>query len=292
MSDKLSYTFTVLRYVHDMMTGEFVNVGVALYVPSTNLLIVRTSTSVARLRAVFPDLQRSAFTAAVRAIERAGKKLSRDTSTQGMLGTFDSVASYARKLIADDDSALQWSALGGGVTHDPQKTFDRIFDRQVERYNTAASRKLSDDDVWRPVREKLAQRRVEVDFVERVVTGPTDEIAFKNAWKNGSWHAYEPLSFDLANADSIKEKARRWRGHLDAVKDGTDQQLKLHFVVAAPRHAALLPAYRNALRILERAAFEPDIFEEGRIDDLVDTIEDEITLHRQAIGPASSSPSE
>lgn len=30
---KTAYTYTVLRYVHDTTTGEFVNVGVALYAP-------------------------------------------------------------------------------------------------------------------------------------------------------------------------------------------------------------------------------------------------------------------
>jgi hypothetical protein len=280
MSNKLSYTFTVLRYVHDMMTGEFVNVGLVLYVPATRQLLVRTSTSVARLRAVFPDLQRPAFTGIMRAVESAGKKMTKAAASDQMFGGDSDASAFARRLIPDDDSALQWAPAGGGLTRDVERTFARIFERQVDHYNTAGSHKLSDDDVWRPVRDKLAERSVDVDFVERVITGPSDEIAFKHAWKNGVWHAYEPLSFDLANADSIKEKARRWRGHLDAVQDGTDQELKLHFVVAKPRHEALMPAYQGALRILERAAFSPDIFDEERVEELVDAIEDEVTAHR------------
>lgn len=279
MSGKLSYTFVVLRYVHDMMTGEFVNVGLVLYVPQTRRLLVRTSTSVARLRAAFPDIQRSAFTGTMRGIERAGKKLAKDAVLDQMFGGGAEVTKFARQLVADDDSALQWSPAGGGLTTDPDRTFAKLFDRQVERYNTSASQKLTDDEVWRPVRDKLMERHVKVEFVEKVLVGATDEISFKHAWKNGVWHAYEPLSFDLANADSIKEKARRWRGHLDAVRDGGDGQLKLHLVVAAPRHDALLPAYQTALRILERAAFEPQIYDETHVDELVDIIQDEVAAH-------------
>lgn len=33
MSNKSAYTYTVLRYMHDMATGEFLNAGVALLAP-------------------------------------------------------------------------------------------------------------------------------------------------------------------------------------------------------------------------------------------------------------------
>lgn len=279
MSSKLSYSFSVLRYVHDMMTGEFVNVGLVLFVPATGLLLVRTSSSIARLRAVFPDIQRPAFTATMKSIERAGKKLARRAAEGPMLGETQTAAQFGTRLVPDDDSALQWAPMGGGITDDPRKTFGRLFERQVERYNTTGTSKLTDDDVWKPVRERLAAKRVGVEFVEKIVTGLSDEIEFKHAWKNTVWHAYEPLSFDLANADSIKEKARRWRGHLDAVRDGANVELRLNFVVAAPRHDALLPAYQKALAILEKAAFAPTIFDEANVDSLVDHIEDEVRAH-------------
>ena len=34
MTAKQPFTYVVLRYVHDVLTGEFVNVGVALVLPS------------------------------------------------------------------------------------------------------------------------------------------------------------------------------------------------------------------------------------------------------------------
>jgi hypothetical protein len=35
---KTAYTYTILRYVHDTATGEFVNVSVALYAPDANFV--------------------------------------------------------------------------------------------------------------------------------------------------------------------------------------------------------------------------------------------------------------
>jgi hypothetical protein len=38
MSERTNYTFTVSRYVHDITTGEFVNVGVLLHAPKAKFL--------------------------------------------------------------------------------------------------------------------------------------------------------------------------------------------------------------------------------------------------------------
>ncbi|WP_292334742.1 hypothetical protein [Mesorhizobium sp.] len=137
----------------------------------------------------------------------------------------------------------------------------------------------SDEDIWRPVRVMLEQHAVPVEFSEKTIVGRTDEISFKRAWKNGHWHAYEPLSFDLADAEGIKDKARRWRGHLEAVHEGTSEDLKLNFIVGAPQSAELIPAYQNAIKILGDASFRPSIYEEIDIPRLVSSIEDEAREH-------------
>jgi hypothetical protein len=105
-----------------------------------------------------------------------------------------------------------------------------------------------------------------------------DDVFFKHAWKNGSWQVYEPVSFDLADADGIKTKAREWLGHLTAVvSDGSNvEPFKPHFIVGAPTDPKLRPAYDSALAILRRAPNDPEIFEETQIDDLVTRIEHEV----------------
>ena len=37
----IAYSFVTLRYVHDVVTGEFANVGVVLYAPDARLLEAR-----------------------------------------------------------------------------------------------------------------------------------------------------------------------------------------------------------------------------------------------------------
>jgi hypothetical protein len=117
-----------------------------------------------------------------------------------------------------------------------------------------------------------------------VITGSLDDVTFKHAYKNGQWNVYEPVSFDLADEDGIKRKAREWLGHLAAavVDDGDVEPFKSHFLVGAPTDARLNDAYQTAKEILRRAPNDPEIFEEDQIDDLVAQIEDEIRTHHPA----------
>jgi len=68
MTTRRAYSYTVLRYVHDVTTGEFVNVGLVLYTPSDAELRVKTRHTMGRIRDIFPDLDRRAFTTAMRSV--------------------------------------------------------------------------------------------------------------------------------------------------------------------------------------------------------------------------------
>lgn len=282
MTDKHKYTYSVLRYVHDIMTGEFINVGIVMHVPSQHVIKSKTRTTTRRLKATFPDFNRVSFLSAMASIRRSSKRLSQELEEQTFEFERGDALKFAHQIIGQDDSSLQWSPVSGGIADDIDKTFERIFERMVVRYDEQTSRRRSDDEVWRPVRDKLAQRGVTVTLDEKVISGTSDEISLKHAWKNGVWHAYEPLSFDLVDADGIKDKARRWRGHLEAVADGQKEEVKINFILGAPQDKALLPAFRNAVKILERSPMSPLIYEENQIDDLVDNIEDEVRAHHAA----------
>ena len=48
MTNRYSYTYCVLRYVHDTTSNEFVNVGVVLYAPKAKYLSALCRTTTAR----------------------------------------------------------------------------------------------------------------------------------------------------------------------------------------------------------------------------------------------------
>lgn len=282
MTEKQAYSYTVLRYVHDVVSGEALNVGVIMHAQSRDFLKVRTRKTIGRLRHVFPDLDRQDFVSAMRDVDRGFSDIAKQANGQPLLHREVDARSLALKFLPNDDSTLQWSPIGTGLTTDPAKTFKRIYERYVAPYDSKADRRRSDEDVWRPVIEKLTEREVHVPFEPKTVAGTQDQIEFRNAWKNGRWHAYEPVSFDLADADRIKDKARRWRGHLSAVWEGKSEDIDLHFFLGLPRNASLMPAYKTAKRILENACFTAEVVDESDADVLVATLEGEYRTHQRA----------
>jgi Protein of unknown function (DUF3037) len=279
MTDKKPYTYTVLRYVHDVNTGEFVNVGVVVHAPDARFVGAKLRHTHGRLSAMFPDLDRDAFRSSMRVIERALKSVAVDYA-KGDLFRFESdAAGIARSVLPADDSALQWSPVGSGLASNFEQLLDRLFERLVAGFDDKPERnKRSDDDVWRPVRDKLDVAKIGVTLSETVIRGEVDELQFKHAWKNGVWHCYEAVSFDLADADGIKNKARRWMGHLASVRDVAGQ-FKPYFIVGAPHDQALMPAFEDALAILRKSPVPTEVFNESEADELVARIEAEVQAH-------------
>lgn len=278
MKEKLSYSYIVLRYVHDVMTEEFVNVGLVLYVPSTHAVKVKTRKTIGRIKDIFPDLDRSAFVLTMRSVERSISNTTKALSTTPLLLSDIDAGSIVGRALPQGDNSLQWSSTGRGFTSSIDNTFTRLYNRLISQYDEHPEHRKSDDEVWRPVRERLEERHLAKRLTSKAISGDVDEITFKHAWKNGTWNVYESVSLDLADAEGIKEKARRWLGHLSAVADGAEP-FKPHFLVGAPSDPELQPAYHKAIEILRRAPANPEIFQEDEVDTLVSRIEDEIRAH-------------
>jgi len=217
-------------------------------------------------------------------VQRALRKIAKQDAKQGLFVPEGDAGYFARRAVPADDSSLQWSPVGSGLTSDIEKTFDRLYERFVSRYDTRSRHRRTDDDVWRPVLQKLEEKNLASRLQEKTISGSVDDVFFKHAWKNGCWNVYEPVSFDLADADGIKDKARGWLGHLAAVvADGEVEPFKPHFIVGAPRDPKLRNAYDSAIAILNRAPNSPEIFEEDQVDDLVARIESELGPHNTAV---------
>lgn len=281
------YSYSVLRYVHDVVTGEFVNVGLVFLAPGHDgyppLVLTEFKERIQRLRPLFPDIDRIAFVAAISAVRRAAKSIAKQVQGDRLFSSGDARA-VATRMLPHDGSSLQWSEIGTGIAKDVEKEFHRIADRMLSTYDRRTETRKTDDDVWRPVRQALADRHIAIEFEPKVIRGSVDAIEFTHSWKNGRIHAYEPLSFDLADAENIKNKARRWMGHLSSVNIGASDDFKAYFIAGRPSDDRLLPAYHAALEILKAAPSAPEVYEEGEVDELVNSIEDEFKHHQDAAG--------
>ena len=94
------YTYTILRYVHDIRTGEFLNVGVVLHVPAPSDVLFRTRTTYGRAKSLFPDLDGEAFLDAMSAVRRALSGVTKDAEPSGLFGRENDAAGVARRAFA------------------------------------------------------------------------------------------------------------------------------------------------------------------------------------------------
>lgn len=277
---KTTFTFTVLRYVHDVSTGEFVNMGVALYAPDAGYVSAMCNPRYGRLSRVFLDVNGDHVRSLMRFIqsrfEEFGEKLNGELPLNGKP---KSVMDIAASILPPDDSSLQWSDPGGGITENPAATLEQLYVRLVQRYEQktlGVSR--TEADVWRVYRKELEDKQVLAKLQTKLIVAKDDEYEFEHAWKNGTWRCYEPISFDLEKPDSLVDKANRWLGRatnlLEAKEDFT-----LHVLLGEPQLDKLKQPFAKALNILHKMPVKHEFVREAEAGAFSRKLADEMVKH-------------
>lgn len=260
---KTTFTFTVLRYVHDIATGEFVNMGVALYAPEAKYVSAICSPRYGRLSKMFLDVNGDHLRSVMRYIqsrfEDHSLKLKNELAFDGQP---KSIMEIAVAILPKDDSSLQWSEPNGGISEDPAATLEQLYTRLVERYEQRTQLpSREDDDIWRVFRKELETKQVLARLQPKKIIAKDYDYEFQHAWRNGTWNMYQPVSLDLVEAESILDKANRWLGRATNLKD-SNEKFRLYMLVGEPRIEKLKPVYIKALNILHKMPVETDFVKE------------------------------
>lgn len=280
---KTPYTFTVLRYVHDVVSGEFVNVGVALYAPGAKFLGAACTTTYGRVSQFFGGIESDHFKRLMRhvqaGIEELGDRLRSELPFEAPAAD---ARGWADRVLPPDDSSLQFSAPSGGVTSDPAATLEQLYQRFVEQYARREERPTrSDEDVMRVFREPLARRQLAARLRSKRIAGSDYEHEFPIAWRNGVWHASEAVSFDLASAGQVLEKANRWLGRGVNLNE-SQEEFKLVLLLGAPRDPKLRAAFASATNMLRKMPCPHELVGEERAEEFADQVERDLAQHDEA----------
>ncbi|MDD5141322.1 MAG: DUF3037 domain-containing protein [Verrucomicrobiales bacterium] len=279
---KTTYTFTILRYVHDIATGEFVNMGVALYAPEAKYVSAICCPRYGRLSKMFLDVNGDQLRPLMRFIqarfEEYALKLNGELPLQGQP---KSVMEIAANILSRDDSSLQWSESGGGITENPSATLEQLYVRLVEKYEMRAQLpSRTDDEVWRGFKKELEMKQVLAKLQPKRIIAKDYEHEFDHAWKNGTWNLYQPVSFDLIDAESLLDKANRWLGRATILKE-SQERFKLHVLLGEPRLEKLKSSYGKALNILNRMPVKKEFIREDEAPKFSRDLADEIQHHKE-----------
>jgi hypothetical protein len=280
---KTTFTYTVLRYVHDIATGEFVNMGVALYAPEAKYISAICNPRYGRLSKMFLDVNGDHLRSVMRYIQaRFEEHAAKFSSELPLAEKPKSIMEIAHGILPRDDSALQWSEPNGGITEDPAATLDQLYVRLVEKYEQRAQLpSRQDDDVWKLFRKELESKQVLSRMQPKRIIAKDYDHEFDHAWRNGSWNLYQPVSMDLLDSDSILDKANRWLGRATNLKDSTEE-FHLWMLIGEPRIEKLRPAYAKALNILNKMPVQKDFISEQEANKFSSELATEMAKHPAA----------
>lgn len=270
---KTEYSYVLLQYVHDVATNESLNVGVVVHAPKTGYLGARFTGKCKRVKDAFPDLNLQSLKDVLgylrvgfaRKSESIGEFVDyRGKSHGGEIGAI------VRSILPEDDSSLQWSDRRGGIAESEglSGVLDHLYERFIGRYESgAADHGRQDPDIWKICRPSFDLELVKDKVVKKSFHSPNihDEIAFDHAWKNGVWNCFEPVSFDLKQADSIRNKAQRMNGKLNDLR-GLERDLKVTFLLGEPRDTGLQKELVKAENRLANTDFNVEVVRERELE--------------------------
>lgn len=265
---KSPYSYCVLRYRHDPLSGEFANVAVLICSPEAGYVRFQGARKWKRLKDFFgKNMSGRDLYNALRRCETQFERISKDWSGGYLFaGEYKNARGLAECVIPIDDSALQWSNASGGFSDKLDGVSESLYHRFIGRFETTEPEKSRNDkQVWDEslgrvfIREKVISRLEDVE-----INAPHDSYHFQHAWKNGQWHLFEPVSLDLLDAEAIQNKALRWFGRSAQLHESADK-FKLHLLLGEPRDDGMRKPYIRARDVIN-AARGVNIVEEKDIE--------------------------
>lgn len=275
---RTSYSFSILRYIHDPITEEFVNIGVVVYSKEERYLSALCAPNYGRISRMFAKIDGERFRQLARYVQNSIQDMGNELSPALPYYTH-SLETLLSRILPPDDSAFQFSKPGFGLSDNLDKALHDLFERFVQKYvSSAESLRRDDEDVWKVYREPLERRHVANKLIAKKIAVHDYEYEFRHSWKNRVWHVYEPISLDLLDAQSIADKANRWVGRATNLIE-SKEPWKIHVLLGEPKDSKMKPAFVKAQNILHKMPGEHEFVTENEAEAFAETVAREIHAH-------------
>jgi hypothetical protein len=262
--------------MHDLSSGEFVNIGVVMFEPTALSLKLKLSDRYQRVSEFFGGISGNAYRAVVRQIERSLVAASHDLRQPSLLAESPgSLSAVLGRVAPDAESSLRFSEVMYGVSEKVDLRLEELFDEFVRKYETRDDRiRREESDVGQELDRQLIKSglwdKVKFDYQ---IQAEHYRFSFHAAWQNGKTQVLQPISFDLVDEQKIVEKATRWTGRLYNLSQGAD--FGFNGVLARPQDRKLDKALNEAIAILSDSPLVRNVVLEEDADSILDQIRDD-----------------
>lgn len=277
---KEKYYFSVLRYVFDPITQEFVNIGLVLYAPSSRFIGAICTSHYSRISKMFRRIDGNSFRSLTRYIQDKVNQLNEEMKRGALfLNADEKLETLLGRILPEDDSAIRFVSGGAGITDNPERALAMLFERYVSRYESPSeTARRDDEEIWRVFRQPMEQKNITVHLTPKKIVATNYEYEFQRTWKNGIYHLYEPVSFDLVDSSSILEKANKWLGRGISLAD-SPEAFKLFLLMGEPKDQKLQDAFHRARNILSMMPVKPELVQERDAEEFAEEVEDDFKQH-------------
>ncbi|HUF08543.1 MAG TPA: DUF3037 domain-containing protein [Rhodothermales bacterium] len=281
MSIKHPYTFCVLRYVHDPIAEESLNVGILLFSAEQQLLSTMLELRYERLSSTFSGFDGERYKQVLRHFESAIDRERTEIFASQLFEVADrpspSAGSIARRVWTDLGLSYRVSDSMAGLSSNLDETLSDLFDRLVSsQWDRKVSEHVSDDQVWSNVRTRIAPVVTRI-LRPKTFETPAISVDFQHAFQNERWHLVQPLSMDYKRTTQMQEKAARWLGNATALKENDEaRDATLYFVLHPPESKKHQDAYIRAKNLLNKVPMKHEFFEEDEVESLSRELESHV----------------
>lgn len=249
---KMSFQFAVLRYFHDSVTQEFLNIGVVVYSKEKRYLRTLINKRYGRVSKTFDGIDRNHYGRMVSSVENSINQFGMKMEKVSLFDNYpDLISDLLDQIVSPDDSSLRFGGFGGGLVNNLDDELERLYVRLVERYEgREVSESRRDEQVWHDYAKLFSDFQIVEHLQPKTLGTDNYQYTFSHVFKNDAWHPMEPVSFDLADQGYILEKANKWIGRSLLLAES--QELgTIYLLLGAPSRPELNEAYLTAARNLE-----------------------------------------
>ena len=274
-----TYHFRVLRYVHDVSTEEFVNIGVVMWIPEHSTLMFRVNEQSRRLSGFFNDFDSKSYRLMIRNLQSSFNKVALDLPTLRLFKAKpENTSEIFYELVREDASCFQWSSIMSGISTVPEQRLDQLFEEfVVVRKSHEPVQRRNKKMIWNTVRKALKAHYID-KLVQYHVTmkAASFDWPFKMGWDNGIPQVLEPISLTLPDPVDIIDKANAWGGRLSILSK--DNTFKCTAVISPADEYVNMAAYNQSYAILKNARSMRKVITEDEVNDYMPEIKQDLSI--------------
>lgn len=276
---KKSYSYAVIKYVHDPVADEALNVGVLVYAADSRFVDVRFEYNFERYSQTFANFDSQRYRQVLRNFEATIEELREQLAAGDLFSQLPSdAASVVARVWPDTYLSFRSGPPLRGITPNLVGVVAELFDRFVEsQYASSRQVRRSDEEVWGTYRRRLLGTVVPRALKEKTFATEALSVTFPYCVKNEKWHILHPISFDYARSTSIADTAAKWLGEATVLADNEEmRRAKLYLLLGAPSDKRFVEAYARAKRILEKIPIPHSVYEEHQLNEFAADISEHV----------------